>query len=131
MIYVGTQYFRAPTPLEADWQRDVKQAKEYGLDYLRFWIMWNWYSRREGCYDFSSLGRLLDICAQNKMKVIMLANLESAPAWLIKKYPQAIYRDATGGLYRPESVGNTPAGGESAAASRLSCWRIAASSCFA
>jgi hypothetical protein len=35
MIYVGSQYFRAPTPKEQDWERDIKQAKEYGLDYFR------------------------------------------------------------------------------------------------
>ncbi|NLF39432.1 hypothetical protein GX586_08305 [bacterium] len=111
MIYVGTQYFRAPTPAEANWENDVRQARAYGLDYFRFWLMWNWYSRHEGAYDFSSLERLLDICARHGMKVLMLVNLESVPAWLVKKHPEAVYRDAKGGLYMPESVGNTPAGG--------------------
>lgn len=111
MIYVGSQYFRAPTPAERDWDRDIRQAKEYGLDYLRFWLLWNWYSRREREYDFSSLGRLLDTCRRHGMKAIMLTNLESVPAWLVKKHPEAVYQDAAGGLYWPESVGNTPAGG--------------------
>ena len=48
MIYVGSQYFRAPTPAEVDWDRDMDQAKEYGLDYLRFWLMWNWYCQPRG-----------------------------------------------------------------------------------
>ena len=111
MIYIGSQYFRAPTPAEEDWERDVCQAKEHGLDYLRFWLMWNWYCRAEGKYDFSSLGRLLDICADNEVKALMLVNLESVPAWVVKRHPEAVYRDATGGLYMPESVGNTPSGG--------------------
>ncbi|MBD3243043.1 MAG: hypothetical protein GF331_20805 [Chitinivibrionales bacterium] len=111
MIAIGSQYFRAPTPSPHDWERDVAQAKAHGLDYLRLWLMWNWYTRAEDRYDFSSLERLLDIFARNDMKAIMLLNLEAAPAWLVKKCPDAIYRDASGGLYRPESVGNTPAGG--------------------
>jgi beta-galactosidase GanA len=111
MLYIGTQYFRAPTPAEQDWDRDIRQAREYGLDYFRFWLMWNWYSRREREYDFASLRRLLDTCQKHGMKAILLTNLESVPAWLVKKHPEAVYQDATGGLYWPESVGNTPAGG--------------------
>jgi len=111
MIYVGSQYFRAPTPPEEDWDRDLRQAKEYGLDYVRFWLMWNWYCRREGEYDFSSLERLLDICHKRRLKALMLVNLESVPAWLVKKHPEAVYVDSRGGLYMPDSVGNTPAGG--------------------
>jgi len=111
MIYVGSQYFRAPTPHPDDWERDIAQAKAYGLDYLRFWLMWNWYSQKEGVYDFSGVVRLLDICEKNDVKAILLLNLESVPAWLVKKYPEAVYKDAKGGLYLPESVGNTPAGG--------------------
>ncbi len=111
MIYVGSQYFRAPTPPEADWDRDIEQARHYGLDYVRFWLMWNWYCRAEGEFDFSSLRRLLDTCQRHGMKALMLVNLESVPAWLVRKHPEAIYVDSDDGLYRPESVGNTPAGG--------------------
>ena len=111
MIYVGTQYFRAPTPAPEHWEHDIKQAKAYGLDYFRFWIMWNWYSQKEHFYDFTSLEKLLDLCVKYDMKAIMLTNLESVPPWLTKKHPEAVYRDAIGGLYMPESVGNTPAGG--------------------
>ena len=85
MIYIGTQYYRAPTPDPDDWDRDIRQAREYGLDYIRAWLMWNWYSRREGEYDFSSLRRLLDTCDRHGMKAIMLVNLESVPAWLVRK----------------------------------------------
>ncbi len=111
MIAIGSQYFRAPTPTPHDWERDIAQAKNHGLDYMRLWLMWNWYTRVEDHYDFSSLERLLDIFVRNDMKAIMLLNLESAPAWLVKKCPDAVYRDANGGRYLPESVGNTPAGG--------------------
>jgi len=111
MFYVGSQYFRAPTPPEKDWERDIRQAKAYGLDYLRFWLMWNWYCRAEGQYDFGSLSRLLDICQRHGAKVLMLVNLESVPAWLVKRHPEAIYIDSAGRPYAPESVGNTPAGG--------------------
>jgi beta-galactosidase GanA len=111
VIYIGSQYYRAPTPREADWERDVRQAKAHGLEYLRFWLMWNWYCRSEGEYDFSSLRRLLDICTNHGVKAIMLVNLESVPAWLVRRHPEAIYVDAHGRRYHPESVGNTPAGG--------------------
>ncbi len=111
MIYVGSQYFRAPTPAEEDWDRDMRQAEQYGLDYVRFWLMWNWSCRRESEYDFSSLGRLLDACHKHQVKALMLVNLESVPGWLVKRHPEAVYVDATGGLYMPESVGNTPSGG--------------------
>jgi beta-galactosidase len=94
----GSQYFRAPTPEAAEWERDIRQAKEYGLDWMRFRLMWSWYSRGGGQYDFSSLHRLMGICADHEMKALMLVNLESAPAWLVKKHPEAIYEDAHGRL---------------------------------
>ena len=111
MITIGTQYYRAPTPNEKFWEQDIKQAKEHGLDIVRFWLIWNSYSNKEGQYDFDKLQRLLDICEKNKMKVIMLVNLESVPAWTSKKYPDSIYIDSNGHKYMPESVGNTPGGG--------------------
>lgn len=111
MIYIGSQYFRAPTPSPECWEKDVKQAKAYGLDYLRIWLMWNWYSIDANTYDFSSLLTLLDIFHKYDVKAILLVNLESAPAWLIDKYPQAMYIDSRGVPYVPESIGNTPGGG--------------------
>ena len=85
MIYIGSQYFRAPTPSQDCWEKDAKQAKDYGLDYLRIWLMWNWYSIDKDKYDFSSLFILLDIFEMNSLKAIMLTNLASATAWLIEK----------------------------------------------
>lgn len=73
--------------------------------------MWNWYSRGEGRFDFSTLERQLEICSKNGMKALMLVNLESVPAWLTKKHPEAVYKDTHDLLFRPESVGNTPGGG--------------------
>jgi len=111
MITIGSQYFRAPAPAPSQWENDIRTAKAHGLDYLRFWLMWNWYAAAEDTFDFSDLERLLDICAARKVKAIMLINLESVPAWLVKKHPEAVYKDAFDRLYRPESVGNTPGGG--------------------
>ena len=107
----GAQYYRAPTPGSADWERDIKTAKAHGLNIMRVWVMWRWYNRIEGEYDFAELHELHGIFKRNGMKLIFLLVPESAPAWLIKKHPEAMYLDQENRACYPEVVPNVCSGG--------------------
>jgi len=111
MFPIGVQYYRAPTPLKDDWERDIKTAREYGLNIIRIWVLWSWYNPMENKYDFSEIEGLLNICSKHGMKAILLLNLESAPAWLVKAHPEAIYVSNLDKKYYPDPIGNTAAGG--------------------
>ncbi|MGE5557570.1 MAG: beta-galactosidase [Bacillota bacterium] len=111
MFPIGTQFYRAPTPLPENWEKDLKTARENGLNIIRAWLMWNWYSQKQGRFDFMEIRTLLDLCHKYDLKAVLLFNLESAPAWAQRKYPEALYVSATGRRFYPEAMGNTPAGG--------------------
>jgi len=111
MFVFGSQYYRAPTPLQRDWETDLKMAKEHHFNTLRSWVLWNWQNPKEGVYDFSNYEKLLDLCAKNDLKMIMLFNLEGCPAWMQRKYPEAIFIDKNDGKHYIEQTVNVAGGG--------------------
>ncbi|AQQ71006.1 Beta-galactosidase bgaB [Limihaloglobus sulfuriphilus] len=111
MFPIGTQYHRPPTPKMEKWEYDFKTMKEHGFNIIRGWAMWGWLNPKQGHYDFSELERLCDLGAENDIKVILLVNLESSPAWLYKKYPDTLYVDHKGVKVMPHTVHNTCCGG--------------------
>lgn len=111
MFQIGTQYHRPPTPKMEKWEYDFKTMKEHGFNIVRGWAMWGWLNPKQDVYDFSELERLCDLGAQYDIKVILLVNLESSPAWLYKKYPNTLYVDQKGIKVVPHTVHNTCCGG--------------------
>lgn len=111
MFVFGSQYYRAPTPLEEDWENDIRIARAHNFNTLRSWVLWNWQNPKEGVYDFSNFEKLLDICSKYSMKMILLFNLEGCPAWMARKYPEAIFVDKDDNKYYPQQTVNVPGGG--------------------
>ena len=60
LVY-GTQYYRAPTPLPADWPADLAQAADMNLQAIQLRVQWRWHERREGQYKFDDLDRLFEL----------------------------------------------------------------------
>ena len=111
MIPVGTQYYRPPTPKPEMWEPDFKLMQECGFNTVRGWAMWSWLNPREGVFDFTEVDRLLDLGRRHDIRVILLVNIESSPAWLYRKHPDKVYISRTGRALPPQTVHNTSAGG--------------------
>lgn len=111
MFALGSQYHRPPTPKLDKWADDFKTMEEHGFNMARGWAMWGWLNPKEGEYDFSELEKLLDLGLKHDIKIILLVNLESTPAWLYKKYPESLYVDHKGTKVVPHTVHNTCCGG--------------------
>ena len=111
MIPFGAQYYRPPVPHPEDWEKDLKQVKEYGIEIIRFWLMWSWINTKKGYYDFSEIDRLMELSQKNNLKVILLFNLESSPGWVNKKYPEAMFISRMDEIIYPDGVHNTQCGG--------------------
>ncbi len=111
MFALGSQYHRPPTPKMDKWEDDFKTMKAHGFNIARGWAMWGWLNSKEGEYDFSELERLCDLGLKYDIKIILLINLESTPAWLYKKYPETLYVDHRGAKVVPHTVHNTCCGG--------------------
>ena len=99
----GSQYYRCPTPLSTDWERDIKGFAAQGFNTLKIWAVWRTNNPREGVYDFSDLARLMDLAQENGVKVIINAILDAAPAWFFEKYPEAVMETCADGPIRPRA----------------------------
>ena len=47
-IQMGTQYYRAPTPLPDEWEDDVRRIAELGFDFIQLRAQWRWHERVVG-----------------------------------------------------------------------------------
>lgn len=111
MFPFGTQYYRPPTPKPEKWNTDFELMEKVGFNIVRGWAMWGWVNPKEGVYDFSELERLFELCLKHNLKLILLINLESSPAWLYRKFPETLYMNRDGKSVIPHTVHNTCCGG--------------------
>lgn len=110
-FYFGAQYFRPPTPLRQDWERDFQSMAKCGMNIIRAWCLWSWHEPAEGQYDWADVDMLLEKCQKHGMKAILLVSLESTPAWVLKRHPEAVYEGNNGVKVWPDGFGNHPSGG--------------------
>ena len=85
-ILYATQYYRAPTPLEEEWETDISKLGDIGIDTFQIRINWRWNERKEDEYDFSDIDRLMELSAKYNKKVIIKFLLECAPQYIFEKY---------------------------------------------
>ena len=78
----GTQYHRAPTPLESEWAEDMAEIASVGYTHIQLRPQWRCHERLRGKYDFSEIDRLLDEAQRNGLRVIVKPQLENAPDWV-------------------------------------------------
>src|SRR5690242_17251327 len=104
----GAVYFRKSNPPEQDWARDHQTAARLGMNTFRHWFMWGSIETAPGKYDWRDYDRMMDLAAQNGIKVIVAELVTSAPEWAFRKYPHARYVASDG------SVADSAIGGSSA-----------------
>src|SRR5258707_8976143 len=104
----GAVYFRKSNPPEQDWARDHQTAARIGMNTFRHWFMWGSIEVAPGKYDWRDYDRMMDLAAQNHIKVVIAEFITDAPEWAYRKYPHAHYRASDG------SVANSSIGGSSA-----------------
>ena len=107
----GAQYYRAPTPLASDWERDLKNFAAHGFNTIKIWACWRSNNPREGVFDFSDIDRLMDLSAANGLKVIINLIFDTAPAWFFKKYPESMMVLPNGDKIYPETTAARQMGG--------------------
>lgn len=78
----GTQYYRAPTPLPEEWEKDFKNFSRHGLNTIQLRLQWRQHEKRRGEYDFSDSDRLFDLAEKYHIKIIVKLMLENAPDYV-------------------------------------------------
>lgn len=95
-IPMGFQYYRAPTPAQSEWEKDLKNIKKWGYNTVKYWIQWRWNEPKQGEYDFSDIDRLMDLAHAYGLKVVLNTILEVTPVWLDRDYPDCAMISARG-----------------------------------
>lgn len=107
----GTQYYRAPSPKESEWEKDLRSIARLGMNTVKFWVQWRWNNPAEGEYDFCDIDRLMDIAAKNRLRVMLNTIVDVAPAWVYRKYPDASMITLDGRAAGPQTQPHRQIGG--------------------
>jgi len=109
-ITLGVQYYRQPTPLPGEWDRDLGNIRGMGFDVIQLRPQWRWHERNEGELDFADLDRLFDLAEKHKLKVLFKFLLPAGPEWLFDRYDAYRVRP-NGERMLPVSIGSVYVGG--------------------
>ena len=106
----GAVYFRKSNPPEQDWERDHKTAAQMGVNVFRHWFMWASIETSPGKYDWRDYDRMVELEAQNHIRVVIAEITGRTPEWMWDKYPHARVLSSQGNEAFP-SVENSSATG--------------------
>ena len=85
-----------------EWKHDIQQIKSLGFNSIKTWIEWSHCEPRKGAYNFENLKMILDLADEEGLKVIIQVYAESAPEWVGKEFPDALFEAQNGYRIRPQ-----------------------------
>ncbi|MFA7371936.1 MAG: alpha-amylase family protein [bacterium] len=97
----GVQYYRAPTPEEQFWRKDLQRISECGFNMVKFWAQWRWVHRKPETFFFDDLDELMALADEYKLKVTINLIFDVAPAWIFNAYPDCRMVEASGRAVEP------------------------------
>lgn len=107
----GAQYYRAPTPPAADWERDLAAMRQAGFNTIKYWPQWRWNHPAPGEFWFDDLDRLMDLAAANNLRVILNVIFDVAPAWFFRQHPESRMVHLGGRIMEPTTLPHRQIGG--------------------
>lgn len=107
----GAVYFRKSNPPEADWARDHATARQIGMNTFRHWFMWSAIEVAPGKYDWRDYDRMMDLAAQNGIKVVIAELVTAAPEWVFDRYPHARFKASDDSITYSGISGSSATGG--------------------
>jgi len=89
-ILIGSSWYPEMWP-EPEWPRDLARMREIGFNIVRILeFAWHRLEPSEGRYDFDWARRVLDLCAEADIAVMIGTPTAAPPAWLTSKYPEVL-----------------------------------------
>lgn len=107
----GAVYYRRSNPPERDWERDYETAAADGMNAFRHWFLWGAIEVKPGESNWEPYDRQLDLAAENGMKTVIAEMVTSAPEWIYRRLPHAMYATADGRRLHSEMGGSSSTGG--------------------
>lgn len=82
---------------EATWAEDMRLFKLAGIDTVTLNVFsWAALQPSEEVYDFERLDKIMTLCRENGLKVVLATSTAAHPAWMAKKYPEILRVEANG-----------------------------------
>ena len=81
----GVQYYRQPTPLPDEWEKDLKEIARSGYTHIQLRPHWRWHEARREQAVWDDLDALMDLAHKHNVRVIMKPMLETAPDWVFQE----------------------------------------------
>ncbi|HEX2473389.1 MAG TPA: beta-galactosidase [Lacipirellulaceae bacterium] len=95
-VYVGVDYYPEHWPQER-WETDLGMMREADFNIVRVAeFSWVLFEPEEGKYEFDWLDQWLSLAQKHGIKVIVGTPTAIMPAWLARKYPEALELKSTG-----------------------------------
>jgi len=88
-LSIGIQYYRQPTPLPEEWDKDLANIRKMGIEIIQLRPQWRWHERNEGELNFDDVDRLFDLAEKHGLKVLFKFYLQAGPQWLFDNYDAA------------------------------------------
>lgn len=83
------------------WKQDLEHIKGLGFNTVKTWVEWAHCEPKEGDFHFENLQLLLELAKEVGINVFIQVYGESAPEWVGKKFPDALFEAQNG--YRIKS----------------------------
>lgn len=86
-LYIGTNYHPHDWP-EERWAADIALMKEAGFTTVRLGhLCWDSFEPEEGVYTFGWFDRVMDLCAEAGLGVVLDVSMRPAPLWVHRLCP--------------------------------------------
>lgn len=96
MMQIGVYYYPEAWPPE-QWARDIANIKKMHLEFVHMGeFAWTFMEPEEGQFDFAWLDKVVKLCADNGLKVVLCTPSATPPVWLTEKHPEVLAVDADG-----------------------------------
>jgi beta-galactosidase len=107
----GSQYYRAPSPHNEDWEKDLSKMADLGFNMVKFWVQWRWNNPKEDEFYFDDIDQLMDLSEKYNLKVMLNTIFDVAPAWIYQKYQDASMLTLDGRRIGPQTQPHRQIGG--------------------
>ena len=95
-VHIGASWYPEMWP-EGVWAEDIAKMKELGFTIVRmFEFAWHRLEPSEGQFDFDWARRVMDLCGEAGIAVMVGTPTAAPPAWLTSKYPEVLRVDRNG-----------------------------------
>lgn len=95
-IAIGASWYPEMWP-ESEWPKDAARMRELGYNLTRmFEFAWHKLEPRAGQFDLGWALRVMDVCHQHGLQVMVGTPTASPPAWLTTRHPEVLRTEPNG-----------------------------------